>query len=216
MTKTYPLFIKSLIVFIYLLSSACAQATPTATTLPPSPTVKDVQFLDLSQVTPLVETVTASIEPTDEPTATNPPTATNTSIPVVIETLAESGCSNQAEFVKHLSISYNTAIKPGEYFTKIWQIRNIGTCIWDTSYRLVFIGGESMQAPEAIQLAHEVKPQETVDIRVTLVAPQTPAFYENSWMLQDQDGNFFGVGPENSEPLLVKIEVPVIFKPKPI
>ncbi len=216
MTKTYPLLFKTLIVIIYILSRARAQATPTATTLPPSPTMKDVQFLDLSQVTPLAETVTASIEPTDEPISTIPPTATYTSIPVVIETIAESGCSNQAEFVKHLSISYNTAIKPGEYFTKIWQIRNIGTCIWGTAYQLVFIGGEPMQAPESILLPHEVNPQETVDIRVTLVAPQTPAFYENSWMLQDQDGNFFGFGPDHSEPLLVKIEVPVIFKPKPI
>lgn len=216
MAKTYPNFLKILIFIIYLLTSACAQATPAATTLPPSPSLKDVQFLDLSQVTPPAETITVSTEPAKEPTSTTPPTATYTSIPVVIETQAESGCSNLAEFVKHLSISYNTAIKPGEYFTKIWQVRNIGTCIWDTTYRLVFIGGEPMQAPEAIPLPHEVNPQETVDIRVTLVAPQTSAFYESSWMLQDQDGNFFGFGPDHSEPLLVKIEVPVIFKPKPI
>ena len=162
------------------------------------------------------ETKTATLEATEAPTPTHTPVPTYTSIPVVIVTQANSGCTNQAEFVKHLTVSYNSAIKPGEYFTKIWQIRNTGTCTWSTDYRLVMIGGEPMQAPETIQLTQEVKPQESLDLRVNLVAPETPDFYENSWMLQDQDGNFFGFGTQHDEPLMVKIQVPQIFKPKPI
>lgn len=216
MTKAYPFILKTLILLTCLLFAACAQATPTESLIAPTIGQPTAQFLDLSQVTEPVTLATNTEEPTEEPTSTLPPAPTFTPIPVVIVTEAKSGCTNQAEFVKHLSVSDNTAIKPGELFTKVWQVLNIGTCTWTTDYRLVFIGGESMQAPEAIQLPHEVKPQETVDLRVNLVAPETPDFYENSWMLQDSDGNFFGIGSQHSEPLLVKIQVPMIFKPKPI
>lgn len=216
MTKTYSSFTKIFIGLVYLLSSACAQATPVVTAIPSPTEVQAVQFLDLSQVSAPAEVATAINEPTEAPTSTVPPTPTHTSIPVVIVTEAKSGCTNQAEFVKHLSVSYNTAIKPGDSFTKIWQVRNTGTCTWNTAYKLVLIGGEPMQAPESISLPYEVKPQETVDLRINLVAPETPNLYENSWMMQDSDGNFFGFGAEHDEPIFVKISVPMIFKPKPI
>lgn len=216
MNKTYPLLVKFTLLLGLLLASACAQATPSSPTPTAIPSQPTVQFLDLSQEPQAQSIESSTQEPTVEPTSTRTPEPTFTPIPVVIVTEAKSGCTNQAEFVKHLSVSYNTAIKPGEMFTKIWQVLNAGTCTWSTDYRLVFIGGEFMQAPEAIQLPHEVKPQETVDLRVSLTAPETPNFYENSWMLQDADGNFFGFGPDHSEPLLVKIQVPMIFKPKPI
>lgn len=216
MTKTYPFLFKPFIILTCLLFTACSQATPSVSLITPTLDQPTVQFLDLSQVTEPVTLATKTEQPTEEPTSTLPPAPTLTAIPVVIVTEAKSGCTNQAEFVKHLSVSDNTAIKPGEFFTKVWQVLNTGTCTWNTDYRLVFIGGEPMQAAETIQLPHEVKPQETVDLRVSLIAPETPDFYENRWMLQDPDGNFFGIGPEHSEPLLVKIQVPMIFKPKPI
>ncbi len=216
MSKTYPFFITTFFVLLSLFASACAQATPTPIEIPPSQTSQSIEFLDLSKITPATENPSNVQKPTGEPTPTFTPHPTSTSIPVVISTKAKSGCINQAEFVKHLMVSENTAIKPGEYFVKIWQIINTGTCSWDTNYHLVWIGGESMQAPSSIQIPHEVKPQETVDLRVNLIAPETPNFYENSWMLQDPDGNYFGFGPNHDQPLYVKIEVPLIFKPKPL
>ena len=216
MTKTYPSIFKTSLVLLFLFASACAQATPPETIAPAAQSSPAVAFLDLSQITSPAESVATTLEPTEAPTSTYTPSPTQTPIPVVIVTQAKSGCTNQAEFVKSLSFSDNTAFKPGEYFTKVWQILNAGTCTWSTNYRLVFIGGESMQAPASISLPHEVKPQETIDLRVSLVAPETPNFYENTWMLQDPDGNFFGFGPDHTNPLAVKIQVPLIHKPKPI
>jgi hypothetical protein len=216
MTKTYPLIFKTSVALLFLFVSACTQATPSVTIAPPAQSSPTVTFLDLSQITSPAESVSATPEPTETPTSTYTPSPTQTPIPVVIATQANSGCTNQAEFVKNLSFSDNTAFKPGEYFTKVWQILNVGTCTWSTNYRLVYIGGESMQAPAAISLPHEVKPQETVDLRVSMVAPETPNYYENTWMLQDPEGIFFGFGPDYNSPLAVKIQVPWIHKPKPI
>jgi hypothetical protein len=222
MIKAYPSFLKTLLLLTLLFSSACAQATPApAETASPQET-SAVTFLDLSQTKPPVEAADGAGGPTQAPTQaptlppTLPPSPTFTPIPVVIATNSDSGCTNQAVFVKHLTVSYDTAFKPGEFFAKMWQVLNVGSCTWSTDYRLVFIGGESMQAAESIPLPHEVKPQETVDLRVNLVAPENPNLYENSWMLQDADGHFFGVGPDHSEALFVKISVPQIHKPKPL
>ncbi len=191
------------VLLTYLLASACGQAAPTPNaTLPPP------------QVTSLAQNDLPTEPPAPTPTATILPT-TNTPAPVLVPTDTEPSCTNQAEFVKSLSISDGTNLNPGASFTKIWQVRNVGTCTWINGYQLVLIGGDQMQAPYYVDLPHEVKPQETVDLAVKLVAPSTPATYTNNWVLKDAAGNYFGVGTYYDQPLVVQITVPVEFKGKP-
>src|SRR5512134_2558781 len=46
-----------------------------------------------------------------------------------------------AAFVSDVSYPDGSTVALGSTFTKIWRIRNTGTCTWNTSYALVFVSG---------------------------------------------------------------------------
>jgi len=121
-------------------------------------------------------------------------------------------CFNRAEFVKHLTISDNTALEAGQGFAKSWRIQNTGTCGWTTDYSLVFFSGEEMGAPPSTSLPHQVLPGETIDLQVQMTAPLNAATVTGNWVLQDASGNIFGFGETADRP----IEVTIFVKPTPM
>ena len=154
-------------------------ATATLTGTPPSPTA------------------TATGTP---PTSTATATATNTpSTPV-------SGC-DKAQFVTDVTVPDGTVFAPGTAFTKTWRLKNIGTCTWNTSYTLVFHTGEQMSGPAAVNFPSTVAPGATVDLSVTLTAPNTGGTYRGYWMLKNASGNLFGIGANADKPFWVEIKV---------
>src|ERR1043165_3233543 len=86
--------------------------------------------------------------------------------------LAASYC-NQAQFISDLSAPDGSSFAPGTAFTKTWRLMNIGTCTWRTSYSLVWVGGEVMNAPLSSKLPVSVAPGQMVDISINLVTPKT-------------------------------------------
>jgi hypothetical protein len=120
-------------------------------------------------------------------------------------------CTNQAEFIRSLSISDNTALQAGQRFAKIWRIKNIGTCQWTAGYSLRFYSGDAMGGPSLVNLPNTVLPGETVDIRVDLIAPGEMASYSGNWVLSNAEGVQFGFGPNGDQVLSVVIQV----KPTP-
>ncbi|MFX1440601.1 MAG: META domain-containing protein [Promethearchaeota archaeon] len=123
------------------------------------------------------------------PTPTPAPTSTTAPPPV---------CVNGLSLVKHLT--EEAEMRPGQAFTKGWQIKNTGTCTWDANYQLVFVSGYSMGGrPTAV--SRQVNPGETYDLYLDLVAPTRPGDYQSVWQMQDGQGTAFG------ERLRVAIEV---------
>ncbi len=116
-------------------------------------------------------------------------------------------CVLRATFLQDLAIADNTPLAPSEPFSKSWRLRNDGSCVWDESYSLTFIGGERMDAARSVPLLHTVLPGGTVDLAVDMVAPAEPGSYQSFWKLQDTQGNLFGVGGEGGLSVWVKIEV---------
>jgi polar amino acid transport system substrate-binding protein len=98
-------------------------------------------------------------------------------------------CVNNMALVQHLT--KEGEMKPGQAFTKGWQVKNTGTCPWTTSYRLVFASGTKM-AGEPVALAREVQPGETYDWQLPLVAPQKAGSYQGAWQMVDAQGKGFG------------------------
>jgi polar amino acid transport system substrate-binding protein len=98
-------------------------------------------------------------------------------------------CTDGLALVKHLTQEGD--MKPGQAFTKGWQVQNTGTCTWNTGYRLVFVDGAKMGG-EPVALAREVKPGETYDIQINLVAPLNPGSYQGVWEMQNGQGQAFG------------------------
>ena len=41
---------------------------------------------------------------------------------------------------------------PGVQFTKTWRLKNVGACVWTTSYRIALFRGEQMGAPSSLHL----------------------------------------------------------------
>ncbi len=101
---------------------------------------------------------------------------------------------NRGYFVSDVTIPDGTVLAPGASFTKTWEIRNIGSCTWSTSYALVHVFGSQIGAPDAVNLPSAVAPGQTADLSVNMVAPNSPGHYRSYWRLRDASGNQFGVG----------------------
>ncbi len=91
-----------------------------------------------------------------------------------------------------------TIFKPGAGFTKTWQITNTSTCVWDTSYKIVFLSGDLLGGGYVYNLPRVTGPGQTVPIELVLTAPATDGEYKSEWMLQTPDNYMFGVGPYSS------------------
>jgi hypothetical protein len=118
-------------------------------------------------------------------------------------------CTNSIAFVEDLSIPDDTVLAPGEEFVKSWRLRNNGTCPWTTEYSLVSLGGDGIPGPESLPLSSAVAPGQTVDLSVTLTAPDELGTYRDNWQLSDANEVRFGVNSLVEEAFWVQIVVAV-------
>lgn len=116
-------------------------------------------------------------------------------------------CLNHAELVEDVTVPDGTLFSPGETFTKTWRLRNIGTCIWTDQYTIVFIDGSSMGGASPIPLSQVVPQGETIEITVSLIAPEEYGEYRGEWQLQNETGQNFGIGENADTAFDVKINV---------
>lgn len=137
---------------------------------------------------------------TPTPTGTPPtPTPTKTSGPV-------STC-DKVNFVSDLDVPDGKVFAPDTTFTKTWRIKNVGTCTWTTSYKLIFVSGDPMGAAATeFNLKSTINPNTTVDISVDLKAPSTNGNYRGYWQFKNASGATFGLGSAN-QPFWVEINV---------
>ena len=53
---------------------------------------------------------------------------------------------NKVKYIDDLSIPDDTVLATNASFTKMWRIRNDGTCTWTTAYSVYFDSGAQMGA----------------------------------------------------------------------
>ncbi len=165
-------------------ATPAVEAGPTATATPaPSATPTPVPWW--------YESPTPTLPPTDTPT----PTITPTPAPCL-----------RAFFVDE-TIPDGTQMEPGQAFTKTWKLLNGGSCTWTKDFKLAFVSGERMGAPDTQPLPLEVAPGYMIEVSVSLVAPDKPGTYRANFKLQDDKGTLFGLGPEGKDPFWVEIKV---------
>jgi hypothetical protein len=160
------------------------------------------------QSTQAVSVVTATPQPAQSTASPVPPTETVT--PQVTSTTSGSTTvttpCNRAELVKDLSYPDSSDVPVGTSFIKTWRLKNTGACTWDSSYSLVFAGQNAMGGSKSKSLTKgTVDPGDTVDVSVSLEAPDTPGFYEGDWNLRDGSNNLFGINPNGHGYFWVKI-----------
>ena len=183
---------KLLMLMGMLLLAACSTATPAAPT--PAPTA-DLNLLrtevaatvlaQCAQICALTPTATQIPTNTPSPTPTQDITATQV-LTLTTGTPGTPGAStgDQAKWISQ-TISDGTRFAPGETFTMVWRIQNIGTTTWTSAYRLRHFSGERFGAPEMIALGTEVAPNQTVDITVQMTAPNTAGTYRTDWVMSN-------------------------------
>lgn len=148
--------------------------------------------------TPIVIPPTATpLPPTSTPAPTNTPLPTPTT---------PSYC-DWVTFVKDVSIPDGAKFGPGDTFTKTWRLKNRGTCTWTADYMLVFASGDPMGSTTAVRLPGNVAPGQTVDVSVTLTAPNKRGHFVGYWMLRNPAGVLFGYGDKANQAFYVDINV---------
>ena len=113
--------------------------------------------------------------------------------PAATTSLGDS-CNNSA-YEGDVTIPDGTVMKPGEDFTKIWKIRNTGTCTWDEGYTFVFVGGDKTIDPRNFEFQKEsdfVAGGEAIDIAIKLTAPMAEGKYQGNWRMRSDSGTYFG------------------------
>lgn len=116
-------------------------------------------------------------------------------------------CTNSIEFVEDLTIPDDTILQSGEEFVKSWRLRNNGTCPWTEGYSLTHVGGDGIIGPESLPLPGPVVPGQTIDISVSLTAPDALGTYRDNWQISNATGELFGVGGLVEEAFWVQIIV---------
>ena len=136
------------------------------------------------------------------PTPPTPPTPGTQPPP----TVPASYC-DRAQFISDVTVPDGTTFAPGAAFNKTWRLKNIGHCTWTTSYQLVFYSGTQMGGPSALSFPQSVAPGQTVDLTVSLTAPNSAGSYRGYWMFKNTNGALFGIGALANKPWWVDIKV---------
>jgi uncharacterized repeat protein (TIGR01451 family) len=118
-----------------------------------------------------------------------------------------SGCTDRAAFIADVTIPDGTVFAPNAAFTKTWRLKNIGTCTWTTSYKLIFVSGNQLGATSPIAFTSSVAPGATVDLSANMVSPAANGTYQGNWMLQNASGTNFGIGTSGTGVFWVLIQV---------
>lgn len=163
--------------FIFILAgltlTACAStATPTF-------------FRPPNDITPIASSV-------PQPVVASPivlPTQTLTLVPLQITETPT--CTNGLTFLNDLTYPDGTVVLPSSSIDKQWLVQNSGTCDWDQNYRLRFVGGDKLNAPDEIPL-YPARPGARVTLEVTFTAPTDSGSYQSAWQAVAPDGTAFG------------------------
>jgi hypothetical protein len=156
----------------------------------------------------VTQTVSAATQnaPTPNPATATPVPATSTPIPLTNTAVPTTYCDWVA-FLKDVTIPDGTIMGPGEVFTKTWRLQNRGTCTWTPDYMLVYTSGDQMGSTTSVRLSGNVAPGQTVDVSVTLTAPNVNGYQRSYWLLRNPSGALFGTGAKANEAFYVEIKV---------
>ncbi len=212
-----------LIAILSLLAACRPQSTSTPVpSLPPMLNEEELLRTSVAQVTQAAFETLAFL-PTTTATSTSVATPQITQIPTIARSTtpeptptSDLPCNKAGAGVPFdITIPDNSPMYAGQEFTKTWRLVNRGSCKWTRLYKLVFYSQNSMGAQQEQFLSGEVLPGQAIDLSVKFFAPTSPGTYQSNWMLQDANGNLFGIGFNADAPFYVRIIVTKDLTPTP-
>jgi len=109
--------------------------------------------------------------------------------------------------VQDITVPDDSVFTPNSQFTKVWRLKNNGTCTWTRNYRLVFVSGDIMAGQSNLPIPVEVAPGQTIDLSMNFVAPLIEGDYRGNWYLRNERGELFGTTLTANRPFWVDIKV---------
>ncbi len=100
-------------------------------------------------------------------------------------------CFNDLKFIEDLTIPDGTVVSANSSIDKQWLAQNSGTCDWDSTYRLKWIGGDPLNAAQE-QTLYPARAGTQAALRILFTAPTFTGTYESSWQATSSDGILFG------------------------
>lgn len=199
----------SILIALALVLSACSLVKNNP------PVVNGVDETAIAKTVMVLQTQLA-VQPTTEiqTTSTTAPTPTDIPAPTVIPTavlVATEGPRYKAGPVTDVTYIDNTVVQPGATFIKTWRVENSGTTTWGSNFKIVFVSGNAMGGPASQTLGKTVPPGGSIDISLSLTAPNTLDTHRGNWMLETDNGTRFGLGVNADQPFWVQIVVKKIF-----
>jgi hypothetical protein len=185
-----------LLAFCALLVASCSgggtDATPTNTF-----TADEIQTIAIETFSAaLTQTALAAPSETPFPTLTAsttfaPFTTSTGGTASVFQTIPSTASCYRLTFISDVTVPDNTAMTPGQTFTKTWKVQNTGSCAWDAGFKFAFVGGEQMNGA-TYTLPSSVAANALVDISVAMTAPSKTGTLRGNWRMQTAGGQFFG------------------------
>jgi len=202
---------KLLISIVALAAVVLACNGPFAAATPQPAATLDALYTAAAQTLAGMSTQAISTQFSPTPTLSLLPTAS----PIVVYTFTNvppispvpvSRC-DAASFVSDVTYPDGSNVTLGGTFTKIWKLKNTGTCTWTTSYALVYVSGERFGAPAAVAMPTSVGPGQTIDLPINLTAPNQSGHYRGFWKLRNSSNVLFGIGTDAASNFFVDINV---------
>ena len=134
------------------------------------------------------------------------PTSTPVEFPTYTNVPPVTQC-DAAAYIADVTYADGSNIALGISFTKIWRVKNIGTCTWNTSYALVNVGGDKFGVNNAVAIPGTVQPGQSIDLPIQMTAPNQSGHYRGYWRLRNAQGVIFGVGTSGEENIFVDVNV---------
>jgi hypothetical protein len=190
-----------LITSVFIISVLLGACGPSDAELTPTMSVEDVQTMVVSTLAGgMTQTAMAAPTKTVTPTSTlalptfaSPTAGAITPFGTSIGT-GGGGVATSCyamSFLSDVTIPDNTAMTPGQTFTKTWRVKNSGTCAWDAGFKFAFTGGDAMNGA-TFALPQAVAANAETDLSISMTAPNKAGSVRSNWRMSTAAGQFFG------------------------
>ncbi len=145
-----------------------------------------------------------------------PPAAPSATAKPNLAATPNPSCIYKAGFVADVTIPDGTAVPPSNQFTKIWRVRNDGTCAWGPGSGvkgLISTDTDRIATVSAVDFPISIEPGQTIEISIQMQAPDKAGRYKSEWLFASTNGGSFGVGRAGDQSLSANFVVDANAKP---
>ena len=100
-------------------------------------------------------------------------------------------CQNGMVFVSDVSLPDGTTLLPNTSVTKTWNIKNTGTCTWNSTYSFSYVKGEVL-GQTVTNITKLVGPGETYEVSIQFTTPANNGEYTSWYQMRTPSGTGFG------------------------